>query len=80
MRRAARPAQAKTCKERRGVAPLPYSIHFPVYLPASSLSPKPSGRRGVLPLRMDSSIAATPARYINAYRIKRQIYQPGLSS
>lgn len=37
-----------------------YSL-FPGSLPASSPSPKPSGRYGVEPLRMENSIAAMSA-------------------
>lgn len=40
-----------------------YSL-YPGSLPASLLSPKASGRYGVYPLCMESSIAAMPARYV----------------
>lgn len=37
------------------------------------------GALGVVPLFMGDSIAAMPARYVNARRIERQVYQPGLN-
>ena len=52
---------------------------YPGYLPASSPSPRPSGRNGVGPLCMGSSIAAMPAMRVDARHAKRQVYQPGLN-
>ena len=52
---------------------------YPGYLPASSLSLKASGRNGVEPLCMGSSIAAMPAMRVDAHHAKRQVYQPGLN-
>lgn len=46
---------------RRGITPLLLDSLYPGSLPASSSTPKPSGRCGVEPLRMDNSIAAMPA-------------------
>lgn len=48
-------------KKRRGITPLLLDSLYPGSLPASSPSPKPSGRCGVKPLRMENSIAAMPA-------------------
>lgn len=48
-------------KRRRGITPLLPDSLYPGSLPASSPSPKPSGRYGVEPLRMEKSIAAMPA-------------------
>ena len=59
--------------------PLPYHSLIPGFLPASLLSPKASGRYGVYPLCMVSSIAAMPTMRVNAHHAKRQVYQPGLS-
>ena len=48
-------------QKRRGITPLLPDSLYPGSLPASSPSPKPSGRYGVEPLRMENSIAAMPA-------------------
>lgn len=45
---------------RRGITPLLLDSLYPGSLPASSPFPKPSGRYGVEPLRMENSIAAMP--------------------
>ena len=51
-------------KRRRGAKPLLLDSLYPGFLPASLLSPTASGRYGVYPLCMESSIAAMPARYV----------------
>lgn len=66
-------------KKRRGANLLLLDSLYPGYLPASSLSPKASGRCGVEPLCMESSIAAMPAMRVDAHHAKRQVYQPGLN-
>lgn len=58
-RRNIRPIDA--AKKKEGRTPLLLDSLYPGCLPASSPSPKPSGRYGVEPLRMENSIAAMPA-------------------
>lgn len=71
---------SKTCekKKRTDIESILSDNLFPVNLPASSLSPKPSGRIGVEPLSIESYIAAMIAMRVDALHAERQVYQPGL--